>query len=33
MVKCCNRLPREFVDAVSLYVFKARLDWALGNLI
>jgi len=26
------RLPREFVDASSLEVFKARLDGALGSL-
>jgi len=28
-----NRLPREVVDAPSLYAFKARLDLALGNLV
>jgi len=28
-----NRLPREFVDAPSLEVFKARLDGALGSLV
>ncbi|KFP18130.1 hypothetical protein Z169_02703, partial [Egretta garzetta] len=28
-----NRLPREFVDAPSLEVFKARLDGALSNLV
>ena len=33
VVRCWNRLPREVVDAPSLEVFKARLDWALGNLI
>ncbi|KFP70441.1 hypothetical protein N310_00572, partial [Acanthisitta chloris] len=27
-----NRFPREFVDAPSMGVFKARLDWALNNL-
>jgi len=27
-----NRLPREPVDALSLAVFKARLDGALSNL-
>jgi len=32
-VRCCNRLPREVVDAPSLEVFKARLDGALGNLV
>ena len=31
-VKCWNRLPRESVDALSLEVFKTRLDGALGNL-
>ncbi|KAK4827467.1 hypothetical protein QYF61_018260, partial [Mycteria americana] len=28
-----NRLPRQFVDAPSLEVFKVRLDRALSNLI
>ena len=28
-----NRLPREVVDALSLEVFKTRLDGALGNLV
>jgi len=28
-----NGLPREVVDALSLQVFKARLDEALGNLV
>ena len=32
VVRCWNRLPREVVDALSLEVFKARLDGALGNL-
>ena len=27
-----EQLPREAVDALSLEVFKARLDGALGNL-
>ena len=27
-----NRLSREVVDALSLEVFKARLDGALGSL-
>ena len=31
--ECWNRLPREVVDALSLEVFKARLDSAMGNLI
>ena len=26
------RLPKEIVDALSLEVFKARLDEALGSL-
>ncbi|KFQ21028.1 hypothetical protein N332_14457, partial [Mesitornis unicolor] len=33
VVRHWNRLPREAVDALSLKVFKARLDGALGNLI
>ena len=28
-----HRLPREAVDALSLEVFKARLDGALGSLV
>ena len=32
MVRGCNRLPREVLDAPSLEVFKARLDGALGSL-
>ena len=28
-----NRLPKEVVDALSLEVFKGRLDVALGSLI
>jgi len=32
MVKHWNRLPREAVDALSLEVFRARLDGALSNL-
>jgi len=27
------QLPREVVDALSLEVFKARLDGALGRLV
>ena len=33
VVRHWNRLPREFVAAPSLEVFKARLDGALSNLI
>jgi len=33
VVKRCNRLPREAVDAPSLAVFKARLNGALSNLV
>jgi len=33
VVRCWNRLPRGAVDALSLEVFKARLDWALGSLV
>ena len=33
VVRCWNRLPRDDVDAPSLWVFKARLDGALGSLV
>jgi len=33
VVRCWNRLPREAVHALSLEVFKARLDGALGSLL
>ena len=33
VVTSWNRLPREVVDALTLEVFKARLDGAMGNLI
>ncbi|PKU42937.1 rna-directed dna polymerase from mobile element jockey-like [Limosa lapponica baueri] len=33
VVRHWNRLPREFVDAPSLEVSKARLDGALSNLV
>ena len=33
VVRCWNRLPREAVDALSLEVFKARLDRALDSLV
>jgi len=32
-VRHWHRLPREVVDAPSLETFKARLDWALDNLV
>jgi len=33
VVKHCNRLPREAVEAPSLETFKARLDSTLSNLV
>ena len=33
VVRCWNRLPRMVVDALSLEVFKTRLDGALGSLV
>ncbi|KFU86483.1 hypothetical protein M959_10780, partial [Chaetura pelagica] len=33
VVRHWNRLPREVVDALSLEVFKARLDGAWRNLV
>ena len=33
VVRCWNRVPREDVDALSLDVFRARLDVALGSLV
>jgi len=33
VVKPCNLLPREVVEAPSLETFKARLDGALSNLV
>jgi len=33
VVRHWHRLPREFVTAPSLAVFKARLDGALSNLV
>jgi len=32
-MRCWNRLLREVVEALSVKVFKARLDGTLGNLI
>ena len=28
-----HRLPREVVEIPFLEIFKARLDWALSNLV
>ncbi|KFR09219.1 hypothetical protein Y956_11892, partial [Nipponia nippon] len=33
VVRHWNRLPGEAVDALSLAVFRARLDRALSNLV
>ena len=33
VVRCWNRLHREVVDVLSLEVFKARLEGALGSLV
>ena len=33
VVRSWNRLPRDVLDALSLEVFRARLDGVLGNLI
>jgi len=33
VVRYCNRLPGDVVDALSLETFKMRLDQPLGNLI
>ena len=33
VVRHWNRLPQEAVDALSLEVFKVRLDGALSNLV
>ena len=33
VVRHWNRLLREAMDALSLEVFKARLDGALGSLV
>jgi len=33
VVKQWNGLPSEAVETPSLETFKARLDWALSNLV
>ena len=33
VVRHCNRLPRDVVDALSLETSKVRLDQVLGSLI
>ena len=33
VMRCWNRLPREAVDALSLEVFKARLDGQPGLIL
>ena len=33
VVRCWKRLPRKVMDALTLEVFKARLDGALGSLV
>jgi len=33
LMRCWHRPPRGAVDALSLEVFKARLDGTLGNLV
>lgn len=33
VVRHCNRLPEEAVDALILEVVKVRLDGCLGSLI
>ena len=33
VVRCWHRLPREVVNALSLEVFKTRLDGSLGSLV
>jgi len=31
VVKCCNMLPVEAVNALSLEMFKVRLGWGTGQ--
>ena len=31
--RCWHRLPRAVVDAPSLDVFKARLEWTFNNIV
>ena len=33
VMRCCHRLPIEAVDALSMEVFKARFNGALGSLV
>jgi len=33
VVRCWSRFPRDIVDAPSLEVFKARLNWTLSNQV
>jgi len=33
VIRLWNRLPRDVMDALTVEVFKARLDGALGNLV
>lgn len=33
VVRHCNRLPMEVVDALSLEGFKVKLDGALSSLV
>ena len=33
VVRHCNRLPSDVIDAPPLETFKVRLDQTLGNLI
>lgn len=33
VIKCCNRLPKDFVESPSLDVFKTQLENSLSNLL